>query len=91
MTAWWYKVLNKAANLIFLVLVGMPVWKKTEHKPLICAIILPLSRAEPWRHKGTMRTTRVLRTLPELWKDDFARTGSVLRELLGKARDLAAM
>jgi len=91
MTAWWFKVLNKASDLIFTVPVGAPMWETDQHEPLICAIVLPLSRREPWRAKGTERAARVLRSLQGVWADDYERAGSFLREFLGEARDLAAV
>jgi len=91
MTAWWYKLLNKAADVIVKVPTGVTAWNKCQHEPLICALCLPLSRKEPWRHKDTPRARRVLGSLQEVWDDDFGKSRDLLRQFLGEARDLASL
>jgi len=43
MMAWWFKILNKTADLIFKIPTTTAIWGKNEHEPLICALCLPLS------------------------------------------------
>ena len=88
MTAWWRKRLSKTSDLLFTIPVGSKVWNIGNHEPLICALCLPLSRTPPWSHKRTSRVAACKRKLSKLWKEDIDATGSVLRELLGKARTL---
>jgi len=91
MTAWWYKILNKTADLIFKILTTTAIWGKNEHEPLICALCLPLSRKDPWTHKGSERTLGVHRELHGVWLSDFGRSRSILCQILGKVRFLSEM
>ncbi len=91
MTAWWFKILNKTADLIFKILTTTEIWGKNEHEPLICALCLPLSSKDPWSHKGSERTLQVHRELHSVWLSDFGRARVILRQLLGEARFLSQM
>jgi len=89
MTACWYKILNKTADLIFKIPTTTAIWGKNEHEPIICALCLPLSRKDPWTHKSSERTLRVHGELPGVWLSDFGRARIILRQLLGEARFLS--
>jgi len=89
MTAWWYKILNKTADLIFKIPATTTIWGKNEHEPLICALCLPLARKDPWTHKGSKRTLQVHRELHSVWLSDFGRAWIILCQLLGEVKFLS--
>jgi hypothetical protein len=48
---------------------GAPVWAKSNHEPLICAVCLPLSRlpdAGPWKFRDSTLAQQVQGELPWL-------------------------
>ncbi len=91
MTAWWQRVMAKTTDVLFIVPVGSPVWGKEQHEPLIFGIYLPLRKQAPWRIRGTGEAEQLERTLRGMWKDDFQGSRTVLRKLLGRSNNLAAM
>jgi hypothetical protein len=91
MTARWRKRLAKTSDILFTIPLGSSIWSCNEHEPLICAVCLPLSESSPWSHRGTASVKGVLGRLPSLWKNGIDASGSVLRQLLGKARSLGKM
>jgi hypothetical protein len=89
MTALWRKVLEKTCDVSFTVPVGTVVWGSEEHEPLVLTIALPLSRDPPWRHKRADSTVDCEAEMHGVWKADFARSGSLLRELVDGAWKVA--
>jgi hypothetical protein len=89
MTALWRKVLEKTCDVSFTVPVGTVVWGSEEHEPLVLTIALPLSRDPPWRHKRADSTVDCEAEMYGVWKADFARSGSLLRELVDGAWKVA--
>jgi hypothetical protein len=92
MTAWWYKILNKASDIVLNLYTGAePCWSKDQFEPLTIAVYLPLSRRSPWRHKGTSHICRVHGELQGMWKAGRPGSRFVLRQLLSRARGMAQL
>ena len=92
MSAWWYKVVNKACDIMLNLYIGAePCWSKDQFEPLTLAVYMPLSRRFPWRHKGTKHVCRVQGDLQRMWKAGHQGSGPVLRELLSRARGRACI
>jgi hypothetical protein len=91
MTAWFYRVLSKACDLIFTVPIDSDVWDANQFEPLLIGLYLPLSSNAPWRHKGTPRVDEVLRSVSKVWKESFERASPILRKFLVKSRGMAAV
>ena len=73
MTHLWRKQLSKDADLMFTVAVGDEhFWTKSQHEPLIIAVVLPLSHCEdyrgPWVARGTAESARAQQELESGFK-----------------------
>ncbi len=92
MTAWWYKIVNKACDVVLNLYIGAePCWSKDQFEPLTIAVYLPLSLRPPWRHKGTSHVRGVHGELQGMWKTGRPGSGAVLRQLLSRARGMAQL
>jgi hypothetical protein len=90
MTAWWYKILNKASDIVLNLYTGAePCWSKDQFEPLTIAVCLPLSCRSLWRHKGTSHVCGVHRELQRIWKAGCPGSRFVLRKLLSRTRGMA--
>lgn len=92
MSAWYYKVLLKATDVVFNIPSGSsPMWDSLQYEPLTLAIYFPLSAKSPWRHKGTSHLDSLSKSMPGVWKNDFGRAGIVLRELVLRSWGMAQL
>jgi hypothetical protein len=91
MTSRWFRLVSKAADLLFSVPVNVEIWDASQHEPLIIAIVFPLSREKPWKHRGSPYCHHTRKVLQELCSSDFGKTSIVLRECIVRAWDMAAM
>jgi hypothetical protein len=90
MTAWWFKIANKASDLVVNIKPGVgDWWNAAQLEPLTLCIVLPLSREKPWKHRRTKRVLQVERRLQEMWQNREERSRTVLRELLSHARSVS--
>lgn len=92
MSAWWMRMLRKATDVVLVIPAGSSaVWGNEQHEPLILAISLPLRKDAPWRVRGTDEADGLEGDLRGMWKNDFRGTRSVLRKLLVRSGELAAV
>jgi hypothetical protein len=91
MTARWFRLVSKAADLLFYVPVNVEIWNASQHEPLIIAIVFPLSREKPWKQRGSPYCHHTRKVLQELCVSDFGKTSAVLRECIDRAWNMAAV
>jgi hypothetical protein len=91
MTSRWFRLVSKAADLLFYVPVNVEIWNASQHEPLIIAIVFPLSREKPWKQRGSPYCHHTRKVLQELCVSDFGKTSTVLRECIVRARNMAAL
>ena len=91
MTALWRKLLYKICDVVFSVPPGTEVWHDSQCEPVIVGLYLPLSRHPPWRLKGSNLLVELESQLYGLQKDDFRRSGFILRQFLQQTRALERM
>jgi hypothetical protein len=91
MTARWMRLIMKACDLVLTIPTGVDIWGFDQHEPLILAIVFPLSRDKPWRHRNTSHCIHVRKVLQALFKSDFSATGPLLRECIQRARVMASV
>jgi hypothetical protein len=91
MTARWMRLILKACDLVLTIPIGVEVWGVEQHEPLIIAIVFPLSRDKPWRHRNTPHCIHIRQVLQALFKSDFGATGPLLRECIQRARAMASV
>jgi hypothetical protein len=63
----------------------------SQFEPVIVGLYLPLSRHSPWRLKGTKFVVELESQLHGLPKDNYRRSGFILRQFLQQARSLERM
>lgn len=72
MTHLWRKKLIKRADVMFTVQTGNHFWEKSQHEPLIIAIVFPLSHVPnyrgPWIAKGSHRVDVITKELEQGFK-----------------------
>ena len=85
MTAYWYKVLGKATDVIFTLPCGSIAWPADTLEPLIVALSLPHSAKEPWVYKRSNESAFFQNKLCEVCKSPDTDEVPVLRKLLASA------
>lgn len=93
MTHLWRKKLGKRADVIFEVATGTNhFWDKTQHEPLIIAIVFPLSHTAnyrgPWTAKGTAHVDAVSEELVQGFKYHHANESGEFPKLARSVRDM---
>jgi hypothetical protein len=92
MTHLWRKDLMKNAHLLFTVPAQVPFWTSGQFKPLIVAVILPLSHVPrytgPWVVKGTDEGERAALTLRRGFKTGEQDDAGEFHELDGFLREV---
>ena len=85
MTAYWYKVLGKATDVLFTLPCGCTAWPANTLEPLVIAISLPHSETEPWLFKKSSEATFFQAQLHAVCKSPDADQAALLRKLLASA------
>lgn len=81
MTPSWRKKLGKAADVVFSITPGSPLWGKNEYEPLIVAIVAPFLRCRPWLPGRAPRFgEKFARDLSALSRTDPIQASTRLRE-----------
>jgi hypothetical protein len=92
MTRFWRKDLMKSADLYFTVPAGVPFWAASQFKPLIVAVILPLSQVAShtglWMIKGTPEGEQTEQALRQGFKGGDPNDPGKLHELEGVVCDV---
>ena len=91
MTAYWYKVLGKATDVLFTLSCGKPAWPADTLEPLIVAVSLPHSKKEPWIFKRSVESAFFLPKLCQVCKGSDTNEIPVLRQLLASAERFRVM
>jgi hypothetical protein len=91
LTSRWRKRVFRVGTFSFTIPSATTVWKKGQHKPLICIVCLPLSCNRPWYLRGTKLIGDMERSLRGMQSFTSSRTGSLLRKFLEQARALESM
>jgi len=91
MTALWRKLLHKICDVVFAIPPGTDMWCDSQCEPVIVGLYLSLSRHSPWRLKRTKLVAGLESQLHGLSKDDYQRSGFILRQFLQQARSLERM
>ena len=92
MTSLWRKKLLEARTFHFCVPACIDLfWDKTQHKPLMIAVYLPLSKHGPWDLRSTQHMGNLARNLCAVQQFNPHGTRNLLREFLIATRRLEAM
>jgi hypothetical protein len=76
----WFRLLYKALDMVFDVLVGAECWPSSMLEPLIVGISFPFIRVPPWQLRGTPKMFHLGRKMRRLWE----RLKMDPRHILGK-------
>lgn len=90
-TSQWLRHLFKAADFVFEVPVGTPMWPNAMHEPLLIGILFPFVRVKPWQLRGTPKMHAVGRQLRQVFKETPMDASNFLREFWARCLDLADM
>jgi hypothetical protein len=90
-TSIWRKRGFRVGTFSFTIPSATAVWKKGQHKPLICMVCLPLYCHRPWSLRGTKLVGGVERSMRGMQSFNTSWTGSLLRKFLEQTRALESM
>ena len=88
LTAYWRKQLGKLSDCMFVIPIGLPWWTTNMFEPVYLALVLPLTRSNPWRLKGSQLVGTLEGQLRSLWTSVPERSGPVLLKFLQRTRTL---
>ena len=91
MTAYWFKVLGKATDVLFTLPCGSSAWPADTLEPLIIALSLPHSDKEPWIYKRSTESTFLQAQLHAMCKSPDSDQVTLLRQLLASAERFRVM
>ena len=88
LTAYWRKQLGKLSDCMFVIPIGLQWWTTNMFEPVYLALVLPLTRSNPWCLKGSQLVGTLEGELRSLWTSVPERSGAVLRKFLQRTRTL---
>ena len=90
-TSQWLRHLFKAADFVFEVPVGSPMWPASMHEPLLIGILFPFVRVNPWQIRGTPQMHAVGRQLRQVFREAPVDASNLLREFWIRCVNLSGM
>ena len=90
-TSRWRKQLGKVADLLVTIPFNDSFWPKSQHEPLILAIVFLFHSTKPWKLRGTTLLVDCEGELQEVWEKNISLGGDILRKLLLSKRTLGTM
>ena len=91
MKPWWYKQVNKAADLLFEIKPNTLFWSEDRYEPLIICVCFPFLRFKPWQLRNTPTLLEMARILRKVSEGSEATYRFVLREFCTFTRRLPAL
>ena len=87
----WMKQVYKAADIVFELPVGHPVWPRDLHEPLLIAIVFPFIRNKPWQLRGTPKMYEMASKLRRLFQAEDMDARDLLRQFWDQCHRLRTM
>ena len=88
----WRKKLGKGCDVVFTLPVGIDLWPRGEHEPIIVGLTCPLLSCSPWQVKFRRDRCEALGSaLSEMWATRPQRAGDLLRKFWTQALGEAAV
>ena len=87
----WMKQLYKAADIVFELPLGHPVWSRDLHEPLLNALVFPFIRNKPWQLRGTPKMYDMGSRLRRVFQDETVDAGDLLRKFWEQCQRLRTM
>ena len=90
-TSEWLKQLQKAADLLVEIPVGVDCWPLSMHEPLKLAFCFPYIRSKPWELRSTPKMCSVARSLRRVFKEAWVDSRDFLCKFLLEVKQLRSM
>jgi hypothetical protein len=87
----WFRLLYKAADVVFDIPVGPKCWPSSMFDPLKVGMTFPFIRVPPWQLLGTPKMFHLGRQLCALWKGSKMYSRHILRKCLLEYQRLHSM
>ena len=90
-TPQWLRQLHKAADLVFSIPSGTPMWPSSMFEPCLIGILFPFHRCKPWQLRGTPKMYAVGRSLSRMWENLEVDSSAFLRQFCTQCRSMESL